>query len=621
MKKLTTNDGVNILIDVIKNNRRHRDYERVTKIADKMKSLITGENMDSLMRRFDRRESEKMFEQRKEITCHVTSTVCQSLIEPEYKIPRSNGVRRILKYMDDNENTMLGNFNEILGKFWGDNSLDKYLNTRWIDLTNLDPNSFIVFEWDEFNNKRERANPYPFEVSSHEAVYYQFENNLLQYLVVMNEYETGVGGIPEKIQPKDEKIPPNSLSSEILKKYTIYFKGYSIVFQQLSVNANPPMPPVDYDKFEGESGYVDISGKIYEVSTYQSKLKDIPALRVGFRYDPVTRGRTCVPPIWNAVPILMKTVKSNSELDLTMALHVHAQRLQYVPECPNDKCTGGRLPDGKTVCGVCKGSGTAEVPTSAQEMIKLKMPRDKEEMLPLDDIVKYVTPDVALVEFLAKYIERLSAQCKEAVYNSEIFSRQQIAETATGKNIDLQNVYDALYPMAEAFSYMWEKSIGLIADITQMRKGLIFSYTFSKDFKMKSMSELIMDLKTAADSRADGFVKQGIQTDIAQIMYTDDPIAFSRYMSKERFNPYSGKSREEVATIVALAPRNDFHVILWEMYGYIFEELEREFAKKKINFYELTYDKQWKAIEKKVNAKIKERADAEPRLELDEEQG
>lgn len=605
MKKLTLEDAVYLLVDIINGEKRHRDYKRVVEMATLMEQLITGENMDDLMHQFVRREDDAMFKQRMRITQHITSTVCKNLIKPEYKIPRSNGVRRILKYADDTENQKLKQLEGILGKFWGDKSLDRYLGKRWIDLANLDPNSFIVYEWGEFDPKKEKAQPYPFEVAASEAIYYEFKNNIIQFLVVLNEFEEGAGGLMEKVQVGDEKN--GIMVAPVEKRYTMYLPNWSVVFDQLK-DGERMSKPLDVDKFQmpRKGEVVNIKGKDYLVSYYDTKLDFVPAARVGFEYDPITRNRTCIPPIWDAVPLLKKTIKANSELDLTMALSAHPQKIQYVRRCQGKGCNAGRLPDGGK-CKICHGDGTEDIATSAQEFIKLIMPRDKDEMIPLDDIVRYVIPETAILEFQTEYIKSLTAQCKEAIYNSEIFSRQEIAETATGKNIDLQNVYDALYPMAEAFSLIWETSVYAIARITDSYDGLIYSYIFNKDFKMKTMSELIMDLKTAMDSRASGFIKETIEDDIAEIQYTDDPIGKARYHSQKRFFPYKGKTREEILSIVTTRPTTDFQRVLWEIYGWVFEELERDYRKRDINFYDLAYEKQWTQIKKKVKREIAER--------------
>jgi len=602
MKKFDTDSAFALLVDVVKNNLRHRDYERVTHMASNLTRLITGEDMQPLMRRFDRRESESQFKQRCEITQHITSTVCQNLMKPAYKIPRSNGVRRVLMYSEDAENKRLKEFEAILGKFWGTKSLDDYMGERWIELTYSDPNSFIVYEWDAFDGNTERAQPYPFEVSAHEAIYYKYNNNILQYIVVMNEFEKGAGGIPEKVQESAD-------GKNVTKRYTIYYAGGSVTLDELDTKEVDALMPKPQEQVVVEINglkYYSLNDKVYLLGTYDSGLDFIPVVRVGFRHDIGSRGRTCISPINEAVPILMKTIKANSELDLTMALHAHPQRLQYLQECTADKCNGGRLPDG-AVCGTCKGTGMKETPTTAQESIDLKMPRDKEDMVALDNIVRYLAPPVDLVTFQDNYIKSLTAQCKEAIYNSEIFSRQQIAETATGKNIDLQNVYDSLYTMARAFSATWEYSVNSISKITDMDDKLVSAYIFSRDFKMKSLNDLYNDLKVVADSKAPSFIKQGIYDDIARIIYTDDPVQYDKYRTKEYFFPYTGKSEEEIMSITATLPPTNFERVLWESYGWIFSDIERRYTERGENFYELSRSRQWTQVEKEINKVIKDR--------------
>ena len=158
------------LIQIIKKQTRHQDYDRVVKLAQTYKKLYTGEDMDSLMRQFNRREADDAFTQRKLITQHITKSVFQNLIKPAYKVPRSNGVQRILMYTDDREHERKKGFEKILDGFYGDESMDSYMETQYIVLTHTDPNSFIVVEWGKFDSKVEHAKPYPFEVSAEEAI-------------------------------------------------------------------------------------------------------------------------------------------------------------------------------------------------------------------------------------------------------------------------------------------------------------------------------------------------------------------------------------------------------------------------------------------------------------------
>ena len=245
----------------------------------------------------------------------------------------------------------------------------------------------------------------------------------------------------------------------------------------------------------------------------------VPAEQIGVLHDMATDGRTFVSPLDKGVPILMKMIKANSEFDLTMALHAFPQKIQYVAKCKEPDCMNGHRLDG-TVCPVCNGSGF-EVIKSAQEMINLALPKSKEDMIDLTNIVNYVYPPTDLVKFQKEYIDSLTYQVKESIFNTEIFSRQQVAETATGKNISLQNVYDALYLIAVGYSNDWEFLVNAVAKITDLDEGLIAFYKFSKDFKLKSLTDLYLDLKAVGDAKASEFIKSQIEDDIAGVIYSE----------------------------------------------------------------------------------------------------
>lgn len=574
------------LIDVIKSEIRHDHYNKVTAYALKMKKLITGEGVDSLMRRFTPRETPELFEQRKKITQHITKTVANNLIKPMYKIPRSNGAERMLEYAggDQNKKTIM---EKLLNNFSGRKNLDMWMNTRYIQLNNIDPNTFIVLDWKDFDADKELAKPYPLEVSSHEAIDYKYDNDILQYLICKKTYER---------KENEEYVKYNV--------YTIYTPDLSIVFSQvtdyeLTVQLRQDLTE-DYKPIRiGANEYIKFRSDIYEVIRPEPHyLGYVPAFIVGYRDDLATGGVTKVSAIDEAEPILMKMIKANSELDLTMALHAFPQKVQYVKRCIDENCNRGYYNDG-TICKTCGGTGL-HVSTTAQDAITLEMPTDPTELITLDNIVRYVSPEVSLIRFQSEYIKSLTEQCKSAIYNSEIFSRQEIAETATGKNIDLQNVYDALYPLAQAYSGAWKFIVETIADITDMRAGLVAEYFFPKDFKMKSLSELYLDMKTVADSKADSFIKQNINNDIALYIYQDDSRLLNRYKTMQYFYPFSGKNIDEVSIIVSGNLTPLFNKVLWANYGFIFDEIEMESYYNGEDFYKFSRKRQWEIIKAKT---------------------
>ena len=118
---------------------------------------------------------------------------------------------------------------------------------------------------------------------------------------------------------------------------------------------------------------------------------------------------------------------------------------------------------------------------------------------------------------------------------------------------------------------------------------------------MKSLNDLYNDLKVTSDSKASEFIKQGIQADIASIMYTDNPNALARFKTMSAFFPYSGKRESEILFIVANASKKDPTRVLWENYGWIFDDIALTEGEKGKNFYEFKKSRQKALLEKRVN--------------------
>jgi len=590
-----TNFLIETLYKVIKDGISHKDYNRVVEQKRIYTALITGEDMDFLMRRFDKHESEEMFSQRRRITSHITKSVAKNLMKPLYKVPRSNSAKRFIAYKEDSNSRKVRELEDILSHFWENNPLDSWFNNRWIDLNGTDPNAWCVLEWKDFDSIKEKAKPYPFEVSADQAIYFYRDDSGDVHFLVSKFSETDIFG-------KDDK-----------DVYTIYGKNETIKFTTLTLDERRGRGELNTLKDGGiieitlgDESYTVIKAtgaKYFKIKVFTHDLGFVPAFRVGFKRDMATGGRTALSVIDDSVPILIKIVKANSEMDLTAALHVFPQKIQYAHRCDGQACTLGRLPDGGT-CPKCGGIGY-QVAKTAQDIIYLTMPKDKDDFLNLDNIVKYVSPSVELVQWQDRYIEKLTIRAKEAMYNTELFSKKEVAETATGKNIDLQNVYDSLYDMATAFSHKWKFAVESVAKIADMDEGLICFYTFSKDFKLKSLTDLYNDLSIVNNSNADSFVKSGINDDIAGIIFSEDPVGKAKYDTEKAFHPFNGKSEKEIMYALSTQSVPERVKVLYLNYSWIFDELFFETNDiEGISFYEMARDEQRKLIDKKIDGII-----------------
>ena len=574
------------LADIVTDEITHPDYGRVTELADMYYSFITGVGLDEMMKQFAMRESAEAFEQRKTITEHVIPSVVSNITSVERKVPRSNGMTRVLAYTDDDKSKRAEELEKVLDIFWGTHSFDDWMATRWIELNDIDPNTFAIVEWKAFDANKVKAAPYPYESKSHGAVMFEYFNNILQYLV-------------------DKK---GSLFTMYLMNQTIQavlLEEDSEFYRLAKSSATEKGIVVEVD---GHYFFKKNDSIYYEIVIFiPHNLDKVPAFRVGYKRDSVTDGRTYISPYNEAVPYLMKTLKTNSELDLTMALHAFPQKLVAANKCNEPNCYEGYIKsrDGEgvsnTACKKCAGTGF-QVHTSAQDVIYVPIPRGKDEQLTLDNLAKYITPETALLEFQRSYVEYLTNECMQAVFNSDIFTREDIATTATEKTIDLDNIYDTLYPLSLQFAESWTFGVHLIAEITSMQKNLIASLTFSKDFKFKSKDDYIQDRKNAQEAGAPDMILRNIDDEIIRIDTANNPHEYQIYRTVQSFDPFSGKTDEEIISAM-MSNTVPFHIkVLYDNLGWIFDDIFLEHP----DFFQTPRKKQVEIVDAKVQEIVDE---------------
>ena len=580
--KQDVQEFIKLLADIVTNNTVHQDYERVKELAGMYYSFITGEGLSKMMKRFTMRESKTAFDQRVAIKEHIIPATVSNITSVERKVPSSNGMSRVLTYKEDNKFTKAKKLEQVLRVFWGDQSFDDWMATRWIELNDLDPNTFAVIEWQDFDAQKEKASPYPYESKSAEAIMFEYINNILQYLV-------------------DKRGDD----------YTMYLKNQTV--RAVMISEDDPLYKIVAPRATEVGEIVEIDGRMffkkadkvyYEIIAFKPhNLGRVPAFRVGYKRDDVTDGRSYVSPYHEAVPHLKKTLKANSELDLTMALHAFPQKIVTANRCTDTKCNEGRVTiEGETTktCTTCEGTGY-QVHTSAQDIIRVPIPRGKDEQLSLDNLARYIAPEVALIQFQRDYIEYLTNECMQAVFNSDIFTREEVATTATEKRIDLDNIYDTLYPLSVRYAKLWKFGVDLIAEITDLDENLISSLTFSKDFKFKSKDDYIRDRQNAKDAGTPDIILRNIDDEIIRIDTADNPHEYQIFKTVESFDPFSGKNDEEIITAMASNTVPFKIKVLYDNLGWIFDSIFLE----NDGFFQMPRKKQVAIVDAKVEEIVK----------------
>lgn len=589
--------GRELAIALISSGLVHQDYKRVVDHARDFLAFISGEGTDKMLKKFVPRESDVMFEQRLLLTNEITSAVCSSLIKPFYKVGRNDKVKQLVEIK--NNEAKAEDIKKMIREFYGDSrkqrGLDYWLKTRFVELSFADPNAWLVVEWESVGVS-ETPKPYPVEVSSADALNFEVKNGVTKWLLIRKSVKyLAIDGRSKKAVYKDGF------------RYTLYSEGFSLVFTQYDKKYLAEFKPLEYLDVLGNS--VDINGVNFIYTEYDTGIDYVPATRVGYMSDIITENRTFVSPLKPAQSYLRKSIKTVSELDLTMTLHAFPQKIQYVESCPGEssekRCYHGKCSDGST-CDVCKGTGK-KIHTTAQDAILLPMPeQNSPDILDLNNVLVYKAPPVDLLTFQKEYVESLGKDCHQAVFNSLVFFNSDTQKTATEVTDNMESVYDTLEPFTDKVSELWTDVVNTFAGILLVdpdSDDVNILHKYPADPKLKTTATLLSELKLVNESNAPSFLREAITNDIATIIYNGDPKGMAKYNTRKRFFPFNGKTSDEIQMLLNSSYVSERTKVLASNFDLIMNDID----KANPGFYLMTdYNKQWELVEEVVDEYLAE---------------
>src|SRR5512133_229145 len=123
---MNKDEGLLTLTAIVKDKITHKDYKRVTDLADTYYKMVTGDGISELLHRVTRRETEEEYEMRKLITNSVIPPTLASTKLPFQKAVRKKPLTRKIEWEGSESEKRKAEFEPFVQSYWGDASLEKY---------------------------------------------------------------------------------------------------------------------------------------------------------------------------------------------------------------------------------------------------------------------------------------------------------------------------------------------------------------------------------------------------------------------------------------------------------------------------------------------------------------
>lgn len=595
-----------------KDKHKHAHYPRTQELYRMYRAMVTGNDLEYLLRRFDRRESEQDFQQANRIVQQVVPAITSALMAPPKKVSSVRPVVDTIDFGTDNDKRT-DELRKGLSEFYAGESVDSYLG-KLVEPSDIDPNGYTLLTFDAFDNRYEKPTVYPVHIPSYNVWDQSYLGGKLEWLWLGFDIEYVTK--PEVVNPDGTKTKAETAKGF---KMVLYTHDHHIVYTQVEKTTSQGIKGVITDEAGNPIGTVNIDATYYlrceddslfEVKFYDQKSGRVPAFRLGCVPDPMTGGATMVNRWHNALPYLLKDLKRVRELDLSVALHTFPQKSEYVRKCTAMHCNGGTLPDGVD-CGTCKGDGFITIGTAQDHKI-IPMPRDPNDIIDLSKLVHYADVPIHIVDKLMELVREDRSDAFKAVYGSDIYGQGNVGKTYEEVIAMNEGMYDALQP----FSKWWSASRVTITYVYASYMGkdskdMKVVYKLPRSFGYETASVIFGMMKGGREAGASKAMLANFNTIALSLAFRDDPKALLQAQVQAKFDPFPGMTEDTISGLISGGKATEYSAMLWLESATVFARAEAQYEGKELNFYEQTEKKQREVIDK-IIAELLEENKPEP---------
>lgn len=568
-------------VEVVK-GERHRYYEHTRKYAERVRKMTTGD-VNHLLERFSSRETVTQFELRKLLTRHVVKSVISNFIDTAARVDRVRSTKT-LEYLNTDSESEIKRKERILKEriedFSGDMSVTDYVKEKIRHYQFFDPNSWVVLDFQAFDANVSNAEPYPIEYLSEQVVDYRHSiKGKLEYLTVCEEHD---------VLMLDGSIKKGS-------KFTLYGTEQHFQFVEIAPNLVPVNLTREGLQYISDAIFLVVNTRVYAFNEFEPHgLGYVPAVCTGYDKAVDTNLKTFKAFYDGAIDVIEKSIKINSELDVILSQMAHPYVVRYIVETDaydenREVALASEFTDIRDHMANTPIRDKNNLPNSFEEIV-ITIPENAKstDILDPQKMIAFINPPLDAIKSLDDLVQNLIRRAKEVVFNSDLYTKKDIAETATKATLSAQAVNDKLYPLANHIAETCEFIVRTIARLTDTDKDLIFEMSYSEDLKLKGADAILEELAILKQTGAGNEVMDVVSSQLMETLLDDQPQKLLEYNVKKMLNPLSSKTPEERIFALSSPFVQDWIKVAYLNFDAIFSDILQEVP----TFYQLSEGEQ-----------------------------
>lgn len=563
---MTTDQARLLTEDTIVYKLRHADYGKCCEIAKKSCIYVTGEGQDTeyLIPMRDRETGRQ-----KDIRVKVTKPITPFALNPVWtefqKMHRVDGVTFSVEPLNAGGDIAI--VNEAINTYHSNAPMSSYFERRFVHWNFLDANGWHITERRNKLNEFDKVvgiDVYPLEVTSEQAVNYQYDNGVPKWLIARQERTEMV--VTEETG--------NKLRAEEKTVCDYFFYAAGIALRYSGYIQTPLQ--VDGNDIEGERVILNEMAENendrlkFVFAAFETGSKEFPGHKWGAYDERESGGTVKVPPFWDGARfILDDLIETKSVFDVSRHNHVFPKLFHYDQPCgyvsqDGGACHGGYMDDAKTYqCPECEGTGS-KMHFGESDIITFNIMEmsggDVSNLPPLSSLAYYHQPPLDVTKELYQWIKDFLEWVYIASFNSTNVDKAFVAKTAT----EIGAIFDAInarvYNAATWWSRMSEKAVRVTGQY--LGTEVVASHYVPMDMKLESLDVLLA--RYAAASGMPYEVRQAILYSIFGKTFPDNPVKIGSIKAWEYWRPFKSMTNDTVLFLLQGRANDDFDKLLFE---------------------------------------------------------